>query len=245
MVDALLLGIAIQTNSGVPTRYAEQQLFPLQRCSRCPSIHRPLSEMGLGSGGEIYRQRRIEWSQSNPLTFTWLPDTEAITKHDSQREAASASENPIAEDVPYKLAFVKAAFALNMSELASTLRTTRPSVYTWAKGETDLHTHNAERLNHIYELAKIISERTGDKSSLVRRNRDGLSSIVNLLSADVVVGESVLKAVDAMSRHRSAASSRRAARKAFALKHNLQLPSSEESQEKVDVLTGKRGSNQS
>ena len=244
MLDALLFGIATQTNSGVPTKYAEQQLLQSQRCRACPPLHRPLSEIELGSGGEIYRRGTFEWSRSNPLVIVLLPDIEAAIRYAHQTEAVSISEGTVVEDVPHMLAFVKAVFLLNMGELAGILKTTRPTIYTWARGDVALHSRNAERLNHIYGLAKAVSERTNDTSNINRRDRDKSSSLVKLLSEDTVKAESVLKTIDANVHHISTANLRRAARKAFALKHNLQLPSREESQEKVDVLTGKRGSNQ-
>lgn len=247
MVDVPLLGIASQTNSGAPTKFAEQTVSLLQRYHRCSPIHRQLSELELGSGGELYKQGDvIGWSQSNPLIPTWVSGTGDSANLRPQAEVEIVDGDVAVESVSYKLAFIKAVFSLNMSELAAVLKTTRPSVYTWAKDETHLHSRNAERLDLIYELAKVVSERANDIGSLVRRDFSGLPPIVTLLSADVVIQESVLEAVAAIIRHQaSPASSRKAARKAFALRHGLKLPSREESQEKVDILTGKRGSDQS
>lgn len=246
MVDALLFGIASQTNSGVPTRYTEQTLLLLRRCHSCPTIHRYLSELELGSGGELYRQGDIGWSQSNPLVLTSIPSTGGSTRLSFQPKAEIVDGDVVVESVSYKLAFIKAVFSLNMSELASVLKTTRPSVYTWAKDETHLHAHNVERLSLIYELAKVVSEEASDIGSLVRQNFSGSPSVVTLLSADIVIQESVQEAITAIVHHQAgAAKSRKAARKAFALEHSLRLPSREESQEKVDILTGKRGSDQS
>ena len=246
MLDTLLLGIASQTNSGVPTRQVEQTLLLLRRCHRCPPIHKQLSELELGSGGELFRQEDTEWSQSAPFVSTWVLGTGGLTKFSPQLEAEGVNRDVTVENVSNKLAFIKAVFSLNMSELSAVLRTTRPSVYTWLKDATHLHTHNAERLNLIYELAKAVSERVDDIGTLVRQDFDGSPSLVTLLSADVVRQELVFEAVDAIVRHQAkAVGSRKAARKAFMLKHDLKLPSREESQEKVDILTGKRGSDQS
>jgi DNA-binding transcriptional regulator YiaG len=53
-----------------------------------------------------------------------------------------------------RLAFIREWLSLNISQLATALDVTRPTVYDWLSGEREPHADNALRIKQVYNLAR-------------------------------------------------------------------------------------------
>ncbi|WP_396215682.1 helix-turn-helix domain-containing protein [Gemmatimonas sp.] len=53
-----------------------------------------------------------------------------------------------------RLAFIREWLSLNISQLATALDVTRPTVYDWLSGERVPHADNALRIKQVYDLAR-------------------------------------------------------------------------------------------
>jgi hypothetical protein len=171
------------TGRTVPTRNPQLAEFIEYNWAACP---------GTGGGWDQIARSLFE--------LPFVVDDSAYTSYQETETETATSKNkgkPL-DAISDDLAFIKAAFGLSISQLASVLRVQRPTIYSWFDDEAGpdaLRRANRQRLLNLHNLAKrwnAISNQPLKRhlTSTVR----GKTSLFELLSAEALNQRAVEKA---------------------------------------------------
>lgn len=94
-----------------------------------------------------------------------------------------------------RLAWIRSAFAINTSDLASAIGVDRQSIYGWTRGAAP-RDNNARRINQLYELATFWIEYNKDELARGNRSFGDKREILAVLSGELgASAETRLKAI--------------------------------------------------
>ncbi|MCI0629309.1 MAG: hypothetical protein L0Y44_01485 [Phycisphaerales bacterium] len=193
-------------------------------CDPFASLQRQLSQLGFGDGtGSAYQigQNRV-----------------SIVTSDSQKAARTIVEIP---DLRDQIAVIRAAFSLQMTELAAALGVERPTVYGWVQGKNAPYKKNRDRLHQIYRMAKRWQALSSVPiRDLIRQPTESGKSIIDLLNDEQIDETKVTSLLDAFSSVLKERSAGRKSASELAEIHGIQLESDQARRAIFDVATGKR-----
>lgn len=112
--------------------------------------------------------------------FSWLDFEPAVKAPDDDRRSVEEPESTSA-----MLGTIRAAFSLNVTELAEVLRVERPTVYSWLREDVTLRPANRERLVSLWRLAERWTQAAGGSLGELKHSpvTDGYT-VLDLLRAD-------------------------------------------------------------
>ena len=139
------------------------------------------------------------------------------------------------------LAYIQHHLSLNISALATVLRISRPTVYSWFRDESQLHTHNASRVAQLYEIAQCWCEMSSTElGPYLKRPLPQGGTIFDILSAEALLPLSIQRGLQtcAQMMNREAESPRPRTATEIAKQFGLRSPSPEMQEESLAQETG-------
>lgn len=151
-----------------------------------------LSGLTVGTGGAITTSSLAEFTAQARTSVAWEYTRSLVARETEDGIVLGTSE---------KLVAIQHYLGLNTTELAQVLYVSRPTVYSWIRGEQDPHLSNLERITVLYNFAKSW-ERICPKSlgTLVRQPVVGSESLVQMLSAEHINAAQVSDALQRLAR---------------------------------------------
>jgi predicted DNA-binding transcriptional regulator AlpA len=138
------------------------------------------------------------------------------------------------------ISILRAAFSLNITEVARVLQVKRPTIYAWINDAAEPHAHNLTRLNELLRIARHWMRLSNKPLGAFVRQADRLGqSLVDFLSSEVVDEPEAFRRLGALHKKLSALKPRKSIREA-ALQRGMDLSDFKDQQDVIDWITGKR-----
>lgn len=109
---------------------------------------------------------------------------------DSKKEELDTSKKVTYLTISEQLELIKNSFGLNMSAMAELLNISRPTAYTWLKGEPPKNQENIYHTNFVVSQAKIYSELNLERpDNFIKRPLFNGESLFSLLKMGETISE--------------------------------------------------------
>lgn len=175
-----------------------QQTF-VEVYPRWPLVAAGAFALGLaaGTGGAVTVPTIVELARNIQSTsVAWQCFTPA-------RRSGEEALTPIEQVVA-----IQQTLSLTLSDLASVLRVSRPTVYKWLRTDATLHAQNIARISEVFKAAKRWRAASdGRPREFVRTPMFGEQSVVDLLSMDQIdinkLDAAFARITEALQRQRS------------------------------------------
>lgn len=161
------------------------------------------------------------------------------------RMQQNASSIPIAYEPPASVgkmtATIRSSFGLTIKDLAGVLRVERPTVYSWLRDDSEPNVDNRERLQSVFALAKSwMSLVSSDKKpDLKAKVLDG-KSLLEYLKEEHLRNFAIGRVLRSQAQHVSVAPESEGGTINLRERASSLGIRSSDSQEEIDIITGRR-----